>query len=75
MYGGNMNTDKKLQLVAFQGEEHFSEHFGSLEGNKMLASFLDADLFTIIDPKNPKIVIWGERESPDYIEWEEVIVQ
>jgi len=69
-----MNHDRKLQLIAFQGEEQLSRHLGSLENNKIIADLLDADVFRITDPQNPAVMILGERVSPEDIEWEEVTV-
>jgi|GEM_PF-5965786 len=69
-----MSTKKRLQLVAFQGEQQLSRHLGSLEDNKIVANLLDADFFRITDPENPKTMIFGERESPEDIEWKEVMV-
>ena len=67
-------NNSMLQLVAFQGEEFLSKHSGTLEMNQKIATDLDADVFSIIDPKNPSKRLIGERESPDYIEWEEVML-
>lgn len=69
-----MNTDKELQLVAFQGEELFLKHLGSLESNKVIAGLLDADIFKITDPQKPETIILGERVSPEDIEWEVVTI-